>query len=94
MKIEAGDQVINQDGLIGYVVDAGPYGDDPFQILSDGRQYHNFIKEDGTSDYNKDLWINVDVVEDLRIEHGFSFDAVFKHVRDLIEFANRAKRGY
>ena len=84
MKLKWGDRVINQDGLLGFVSETGPHKDPearPFTILSDGRQWHCGIQEDGTSNYSDDLWIKVETVEAMKEAYNMGFEDVFIHVR-------------
>lgn len=43
-------------GQIGVVIDAGPYGDAPFQVADGLRTLACFVEEDGTSPYNSGRW--------------------------------------
>jgi hypothetical protein len=57
--LKLGDVVaLNGDPtVLGAVVHAGPYGDEPFAIrLRCIDQVCDFINEDGTSPYNKNQW--------------------------------------
>jgi hypothetical protein len=48
-----------QSDLLGTVLKAGPYGDEPFQVLDDHGEHHSFINEDGSSPYNRYVWVPI-----------------------------------
>lgn len=74
LKIEARDVVVNQDGITGHVLET-----DPYQILSDGRKYHNFILENGSSSVCRDIWLTLDTIE------AFTFDEAFVVARAILD---------
>ena len=55
--LKVGDKVTrSSDGLKGTVKEAGPYGDEPFQVADEIGRHHSFINEDGTSPVNSNVW--------------------------------------
>jgi len=55
--LKVGDKVTRLlDDLKGIVKEAGPYGDEPFQVVDEIGRCHSFINEDGTSPFNKNIW--------------------------------------
>lgn len=58
-KLCLGDRVRNdRTGETGRVIPAGPYGDEPFQILLDSGDCQPFVHEDGSMSYRPCRWIN------------------------------------
>lgn len=57
-KLKLGDIVTNNN-VVGTVQEAGPYGDDPFQVYDTTGKYHNFIQENGLSSVGKDMWFKI-----------------------------------
>ncbi len=58
-KIAVGNRVVNQNGRTGIVKLAGPYGDDPFQVMTDDGEHHSFIWFDGKDRYSGTVWEKV-----------------------------------
>jgi len=53
--IKLGDRVTNGK-IKGIVINPGPYGDQPLQILDTKGECHSFIDHDGTSPYSREVW--------------------------------------
>jgi len=58
-QLSVGDLVEKQDGIRGRVLEAGPYGDQPYQILDVHGRYFSSINDDGTSATKEDVWKKV-----------------------------------
>jgi hypothetical protein len=54
--IKDGDQVMNQHGVEGKVILNGPYGDEPFQVLSENGGYFSNVSDQGKSDTSDLIW--------------------------------------
>jgi hypothetical protein len=54
--LSVGMAVKSNDGMIGVVIPAGPYGDSPFQVESDIGEVFSFVEAEGTCAYNIRQW--------------------------------------
>ena len=64
VQLSVGDLVEKQDGIRGRVLPAGPYGDQPYQVLDVNGRYFSSINEDGTSAIKEDTWKKVQGCEE------------------------------
>lgn len=58
MKLLPGEQVVNQYGVRGVVVNSG-YGTQPYQVQTEFGTYFSYILEDGTSPITTIVWKSV-----------------------------------
>ena len=90
--LELGETVVSSlTHRRGTVVKAGPYGDQPFQILDEFGDYHSFINKDGTTS-TREIWQKTNwYVYLVECSDGSFYCGIAKDVKERIAKHNSGK---